>query len=101
MADTVIELTNENVKYVEVEIKSPGFSVFTNVIAVNDDLTISGLADRFHNLHPDVENTIKRVGFMYPPIAWEYMHPKMDIVVEHGKSEWVRIRVIDRMREAA
>lgn len=96
----VVGLTFRDVKYIEVEIKTPEFKLFRSTIPIRSELTISSLADRFHNLHPDVEGTIKKCGFMFPPIEWRHLHPKMDIVIEHSKSEWVRIRVVDKPNES-
>lgn len=92
----VIDLPTPNVKYVEVEIKSPGFSVFRRTIPMKGSLSVSALIDRFHDLHPEVENTVKKCGYLYPPIHWDYLHPTMDIVIEYSRSEWVRLRVVDK-----
>lgn len=92
----IIDLPVDHVKYIEVEIKSPGFKMFTQVIPVRGDISIKSLADRFHNLHPEVENTVKQVGYLFPPIEWRYLHPTMDMVVERSKSEWVRLRVVEK-----
>lgn len=92
----VVSLPVDHVKYLEVEIKSPGFQLFKQTIPVRGDVSVKSLVDRFHNLHPEVENSVKRCGHLFPPIDWKYLHPTMDIVIEHGKSEWVRLRVVNK-----
>lgn len=92
----VIDLPVEHVKYLNVQIKSPGFSLFDKTIPVRGDFSVKSIMDRFHNLHPDVENSVKRIGHMYPAIEWRYLHPTMDIVIEYTKSEWIRLQVVER-----
>lgn len=92
----VIDFAPPNVKYLHVEIKTPGFAVYRGVVPIRNTFTVRGLIDRINNLHPEVEATVKECGYMFPPIEFEHLRVGFDLVINRGKSKWIRVLVIDK-----